>query len=61
MTSFSIELGGDFCHLREIYPTNTEKIIGYCYKKKTKCYKHNSKKEVNKTAEATEEVMGKNV
>ena len=33
MTSFSIELGGDFSHLREIYPTNTEKIIGYCYKK----------------------------
>ena len=33
------------------------KIIGYCYRNRTRCYKSVSKKVVYKTSEATEELI----
>ena len=32
----------DFCHSHEIYPTNTEKRIGYCRKNRTRCFQKTS-------------------
>ena len=61
MAPCSIELGEGFCHLHEIYPTNTEKIIGYCYKNRTRCYKTYSKKAVNKAAKATGKFIGNKI
>ena len=55
MTPCTVELGEGFCHLHDTYPTNTEKIIGYCYKNRTRCYKTYSKKVVNKAAKKQKE------
>ena len=41
----------DFCHLGEIYPTYTEKFIGYCYKSRTRCFKNCFQKEAHQATE----------
>ena len=38
-----------------------KKIIGYCYRNRTRCYKSVSKKVFYKTSEATEELIGNRI
>ena len=47
----------DFCHLQEIYVTNTENNR-CCYKNRTRCFKTASKNVVHKATEATGEFIG---
>ena len=52
----------DFCHSREIYPTNMgEKLIDTATKTGLDAAKNASKKVIHKTAEATGELIGNKI